>query len=214
MTAPLKNPKDSAASNKAPLSLVPVTAIALEATAFANGRFKYGQVNWRGAGVSAMVYADAALRHLYAWINGERVDPDDLVHNLAAVRACCGIIIDADAAGTLIDDRPRAIDVRPTYAAAMKQMEHLRELHKDRNPIHCYIDGDRKDKPEVDPERVTASEVRARQDEFVAGTLAAPSRRQCNHAWVLAGASQNGMARYVCRHCEDTQWRRVEGHGA
>lgn len=145
----LKNPKDTAGSCKPRLSLVPVTAIAVEATAFANGMWKYGLVNWRNTPVSATIYIDALLRHAFAYANGEECDPEDGVRNLAAVRACAGILIDAEANGTLIDDRAQAGDFRPTFDAAKATTEHLQKLHSHRNPTHFHITGPKKRDEEV-----------------------------------------------------------------
>lgn len=102
------NPKDLIGATKVDLALVPGTALVAEALAMTDGGLKYGPYNWREQGkpVQAMTYASAALRHLHAWIDGENESDDALVHHLAHVRACCGIIIDAQTCGQLVDNRP------------------------------------------------------------------------------------------------------------
>jgi hypothetical protein len=74
--------------------------------AFGDGAGKYGPYNWRGNKVKASVYIAAAKRHLAAWLDGERLAPDSGVHHLGHARACLAILLDAEATGNLVDDRP------------------------------------------------------------------------------------------------------------
>lgn len=106
------NPKDRLGIKKPPLGLIPPAAELHEAQAMKNGAAKYGPYNWRGKSVRASVYVDAALRHIRAWQDGEAVAADSGVHHLGHARASLGILLDAEATGNLIDDRP------PTGAAA------------------------------------------------------------------------------------------------
>jgi hypothetical protein len=121
--------------------LIPFAALLYESAAYAEGKGKYGQANWRIAGVSAMTYAHAALRHIGKYVNGERVDPKTLVHHLGNARACLGIILDAETSGMLTDDRPPAQDLGPVIAEVEATLAHLKELHKDLSPRH-YVHGD------------------------------------------------------------------------
>lgn len=100
------NPKDVAGSTRLDLSLVCPVGIAEEALAMTEGWRKYGRANFVGIKVKGMVYAGAALRHLFKWICGEDIDPKTGVHHLGSVRACCGILLECAARGRLIDDRP------------------------------------------------------------------------------------------------------------
>ena len=70
------------------------------------GGEKYGPFNWNDSPVDATTYYSAAMRHLMSWFAGEDVDPESGASHLAHVRACMGIILDAQASGNLIDDRP------------------------------------------------------------------------------------------------------------
>jgi hypothetical protein len=106
MGLPDNNPKTALGIKKAPLHLVPPVATALEAMAFADGDRKYGPYNWRENKVSASIYISACKRHLDAWFDGEDKSRDARVHHLAHARACLGILLDAEASGALIDDRP------------------------------------------------------------------------------------------------------------
>jgi hypothetical protein len=71
-----------------------------------DGAKKYGRYNWRSNKVVASVYADAALRHILAWYDGEECAPDSGVPHLGHAKACLGILADAIETGNLIDDRP------------------------------------------------------------------------------------------------------------
>jgi dATP/dGTP diphosphohydrolase, N-terminal len=107
------NPKDAVGSSKIALSKFPAVAQAHAAHAMMWGAYKagvdgngYGPHNWRSAPVRASVYVDAALRHLLAWYEGEDRAPDSGCHHLGHLLAGIGILIDAQACGTLVDDRP------------------------------------------------------------------------------------------------------------
>lgn len=70
-----------------------------------DGALKYGRANWRVSGVRASIYFDAASRHLNAWFEGEGQDPDSGLPHLSHALACLAILVDAEAAGMLVDDR-------------------------------------------------------------------------------------------------------------
>lgn len=105
------NPKDRLGVKKVPLDLVPMAALIYEAIAYLEGDTKYGAFNWRRKAVRRRVYLVAILRHTLAALAGEDYDPDTLkatghkIPHEAKIRACCGIIIDAQECGNLIDDR-------------------------------------------------------------------------------------------------------------
>lgn len=105
------NPKKAQGMKKPPLHLVPASAIVEMSQAFADGANKYGPFNWRIDPVDTTTYVSAAQRHLALFFNGQDRTSDTDVHNLAAVMACCAILLDAAASGTLIDDRPPAQDL-------------------------------------------------------------------------------------------------------
>lgn len=103
------NPKSQFGTLKTPYRLMPTFPLALEAEVFALGAKKYGAHNWRETSVSSAVYFEAALRHLFAWYEGEDNDPESGVNHLAHVRACMGIVLDAKHHNRLINDRPTPI---------------------------------------------------------------------------------------------------------
>jgi hypothetical protein len=104
------NPKDIIGSTKTPLGLLPWTALVRVSRVFALGAKKYGPFNWRTPGkpVQHVTYCEAALRHLAAYLDGETIDPESGESHLA--HAACGLLIllDAQAIGNSIDNRPIA----------------------------------------------------------------------------------------------------------
>lgn len=129
------NPKDRIGSKKLPLDLVPSTLKVYAALAFLEGALKYGAYNWRKSGVRASIYKAALERHLDKYWNGEWADPKTNVPHLASVLACAGIILDAHTASTLTDDRPPVIPLSVLIDDSDKQVEHLKEMFKDHNPV-------------------------------------------------------------------------------
>jgi hypothetical protein len=102
------NPKDLVGQKKPRLYLVPPSSILYQALGMQDGSSKYGPYNWRQKKVQAMIYVDAALRHIQAWIDREELAEDSQVHHLGHALATIGIIVDAMTSGNLIDDRPPA----------------------------------------------------------------------------------------------------------
>lgn len=103
---PKVNPKDLVGQSKVDMSLVPQSAIVVEAHAMMDGAAKYGAYNWRENPVLMRVYLSAAMRHIGKFLDGEDVDTDSEVHHLGHARACLGIVYDAITVGNVIDDRP------------------------------------------------------------------------------------------------------------
>lgn len=147
------NPKDAIANGKVPLSLCSPVAMARWAEAMVAGREKYGSFNYRVCGASATVYAEGAMRHLQRYLAGEDLDPDDLVTNLGAAMANISIILDAQAAGTLNDDRPPPIPLQHIYLDVERSVKRLHEKYADRMPKHYTIatNPDFKDEPSTAP---------------------------------------------------------------
>lgn len=133
------NPKDVIGSGKLPLELVPDTLPAYAALAFFEGASKYGRFNWRVAGVRASIYRAALQRHLAAWWNGENADPDTGVPHLASVAACVGILIDAEVAGMLTDDRPPPAPLGRLHADLAGRVADLRDRFADVSPRQWTI---------------------------------------------------------------------------
>lgn len=103
------NPKTVYGKAKPAVSLIPAPALLHMAAAFADGASKYGPANWRIDPVSTSTYVDAAYRHIMAYFDGRETSAEDSgVHHLGHAAACLAILLDAEAQGTLVDDRPTA----------------------------------------------------------------------------------------------------------
>ena len=138
-----ENPKDLIGSDKLPLHLWPTTASAMGCLALLNGALKYGRSNFRAVGVRASIYYDACMRHINAWFEGEECDPDDGVPHLSAALACLAVIVDAQAAGKLNDDRAHnGGGYRKFTDELTKHVPRLKELHNDCNPKGYTIQDD------------------------------------------------------------------------
>lgn len=134
------NPKDAIGSDKLPLHLWPTTASIQGCLALLDGALKYGRSNWREAGVRYSIYYDAALRHLHAAMEGEDTDPDSGLPHEAHALACLAIIVDARAAGKLIDDRNyNGGHHRGLVDVATKHVRGLKAKHRERSPKHYTI---------------------------------------------------------------------------
>lgn len=116
------NPKDLLAAGEArvPLDLIPGPALVHLALAMRDGAVKYGPYNWREEGVGARTYVAAARRHILAWLDGEENAQDSKRHHLAHAMACLAILLDAQAVGNLVDDRPPAAPTAEMMEAVKK----------------------------------------------------------------------------------------------
>jgi hypothetical protein len=125
-----ENPKDVFGSSKCPLHLVPSAAIKAEAWAMQSGADKYGAWNWRECNVRSTVYMSAALRHIYAWFDGQDSDGDSGVHHLGHARACLGLILDSIENECLMDDRPdsNVYDIHLQHTSSRLFDENLSEI--------------------------------------------------------------------------------------
>lgn len=133
------NPKAEIGSDKLPLHIWPATATAMGCLGMLNGLLKYGRSNYRVVGAQASTYAAAGLRHILAWFEGEECDPDDGVPHLASGLSNLAILVDARAAGVLVDDRMVEGHYRKLVDELTPHVKRLKELHKTRNPKHYTI---------------------------------------------------------------------------
>jgi len=90
---------------KAPLEYLITELFDGDARTHKSGADKYGIRNWRIDKILASTYKAAMLRHLKAWAEGQDIDPDSGENHLYHIRACAGIVLDAQRCDTLIDDR-------------------------------------------------------------------------------------------------------------
>lgn len=98
------NPKHASGQSKPPLHLNPPVALIEMAMVMQHGAQKYGAWNWRKSDVVRRIYLDAALRHLFAMIDGQEFDPDSNRLHAAHVMASMAILLDAQSLGRLADD--------------------------------------------------------------------------------------------------------------
>lgn len=133
------NPKDAIGDKKVPLWLCSPLAKAHWAVAQFSGLVKYGAWNWRIAGVRKSIYLSAMQRHMDAYLSGEECDPVDGTKHLGNIMACAAILLDAEAAGKVVDDRPPSVGLREAYAEVEGIMSRLREQYADKAPRHYTI---------------------------------------------------------------------------
>lgn len=106
-TLPDTNPKSRYGVKKPGFHTIPPVALIHLGQVMDLGAAKYGPFNWREHAVSFSVYYNALLRHLFAVLDGEWIDPESRAPHLAHVMACASIVLDARANGKLNDDRPQ-----------------------------------------------------------------------------------------------------------
>ena len=82
------------APGKAPLALIPLAGLEVEAAALEHGALKYWPNNWIACPRDELgTYRHALLRHAVAFcIADERDDPESGVSHLGHIRACAGIM--------------------------------------------------------------------------------------------------------------------------
>jgi len=111
-----KDPKAEACKHKPQLQLIPPVALVECSKALECGANKYGQYNWRfSEGVKVMDYIGAIKRHNDQFLDGQDLDDESKASHLGHIMATCAIILDAQANGKMIDDRPSAIQQQQRY---------------------------------------------------------------------------------------------------
>jgi hypothetical protein len=131
------NPKDAIGAMKAKLSVVPSGVLFALGNAMLEGACKYGRHNYRGIGVRASVYYDAAVGHMMDWWEGQDIDAESGELHLVKAMASLAVAIDAIQQGKMHDDRPPRsrvfkADFSPNAAAIIQR-------HADKNPRHWTI---------------------------------------------------------------------------
>lgn len=190
----LSNPKDVIGSDKLPLHLVPDTMTCFAALGFLEGALKYGQHNWRAAGVRASIYYAAMQRHQKKWWNGQDEDPTTRVHHLANALCCNAIILDAMVCNKLTDDRPPSAPIADLIDAFGEKVKHLKQLFKDHAPYHWSIADDPQLRAALDSGLVNEDDVaEARAMLRVAGY---PAER-CTRCEVQPCECEQGIPTYT-----------------
>jgi hypothetical protein len=100
-------------ADKPPLHLINRAALEAEARVLAFGARKYAEWNW-SKGLKWADVARAAIGHLYAFLDGEDLDPESGLPHVAHARTEAGFLLEFIARGTGTDDRrPRAAALPP-----------------------------------------------------------------------------------------------------
>jgi hypothetical protein len=120
------NPKDVVGKTKPQLALIPPSALIEVAKVAQVGDDKYGPFNWREIPIEVMQYLHAMHRHLAAFLDGENNDTESGASHLAHVIQTAAIVIDAQACGTLIDNRPKP---GPAARLIREAIKHSVESH-------------------------------------------------------------------------------------
>lgn len=134
------NPKQSFGDKKPPLGQVPLVALIHASMAFLDGTLKYGYRNWRQNPVEAMTYVEAIKRHVDLWAEGEENARDTNVHNLGGVIASASLLLDAQANGTLIDNRSKSKAACDLLHEMEGQVTHLKLLQTARDAAKVDAD--------------------------------------------------------------------------
>lgn len=134
------NPKDSLARTlgRVPLGLFPDTAVLAGTLGMLEGKLKYGLTNYRAVTIDASVYNDALRRHLFAWWNGEDIDPDSGLPHLWKMMSCLAVLIDGSITGKLHDDRPLGAPVAQMLEDLKPRVKEIEARLADHNPKHFY----------------------------------------------------------------------------
>ncbi len=167
MKLPDDNPKTAQGLRKPPLHLIPATALAHLSMALKNGAQRYGPYNWREQGITVSTYISAAERHLAAYFNGEQAAGDSGVHHLAHAMACMAILLDAEEAGKLNDDRPPALDMQALYDRLATPIEGAGDVQETEDAVLVAEPDGEADNYDHFVDRIGAIIVRCVQDAMV-----------------------------------------------
>lgn len=99
----------AAADRKAPIRLIPYHAVVALSRAMEYGAAKYAKDNWKNARTDPEAkyrYAEAAIRHAFAIINGEDIDPESGLPHWSHLLACGAI-------GSQVDPVTMGQDFKP-----------------------------------------------------------------------------------------------------
>tara|TARA_R110002020_G_scaffold287099_1_gene502573 strand:+ start:19062 stop:19460 length:399 start_codon:yes stop_codon:yes gene_type:complete len=101
------NPKKAHGALKAPMNLVPNTALIEMNAVMGMGAHKYGPYNFRDTQIDAMTYIGAIRRHFFLWEDGQDIDDESGRSHLAHIMACCALALDAQHTGMFVDNRSK-----------------------------------------------------------------------------------------------------------
>lgn len=132
------NPKDAIGTAKwRQFMVVPRQVLWEVGVGMLEGALKYGRHNYRGAGVRASVYLDAAYGHLDQFCEGEDIDQDSGLSHVT--KAICSLVVLRDAMMNdfWTDDRPPKIkDLEGVRARLQNKVAENFERYADKSPHH------------------------------------------------------------------------------
>lgn len=139
------NPKDAVGCTKAPMHAVPPQVLLELGLGMYYGGFKYGDFNYRAAGVRASIYYDATLRHLFAWWEGEDLDPDSGLSHITMAMTSLAVLRDAMMNRMGADDRPPRINKGDVVAGASMRLMKLNHTlqNQGHEPVAPYTEANR-----------------------------------------------------------------------
>ena len=82
--------------DKLQYGLIPPMALKEMVRVLTFGAEKYEPDNWKNVPDSKRRYFDALQRHLWAWKEGEQIDPESGTHHLAHALCCCAFLYEHD----------------------------------------------------------------------------------------------------------------------
>lgn len=94
-------------NEKPDMSLLSSVAIVKVANVMTFGKRKYSANNWRGGIVFTRLIA-ASLRHIFAYLGGESVDPESGQSHLAHAVCCLMMLLEFETTRPDLDDRYKA----------------------------------------------------------------------------------------------------------
>lgn len=90
--------------DKLPLNLLPFESLIETSKVLQHGANKYAPSNWR-KGIAYSRLIAAALRHIFAFATGEKLDSESNLHHLAHASCCILFLLSYETIGGGTDDR-------------------------------------------------------------------------------------------------------------
>ncbi len=146
------NPKAACGAIKPTMANISAAVMAEVGVGMHEGARKYGSHNYRVTKVFASTYHAAMLRHIFAYWEGEDIDPDSGVPHISKLIACASVLRDAEIQGMLIDDRPPKTP-KCHKAFVQKLMDDVMERHPECVPAFTEVGECEKGKEDMMTER-------------------------------------------------------------
>lgn len=126
------NPKEACGQAKTGLHTTPPRVLLELGAAMSEGAKKYGPYNYRDTAIRSSIYFDAVMRHMYAWWEGEDIDPDSGLPHVVKAMSSLVVLRDSQIGGICLDDRPRKTDPKVLHYLIGGQREERAGIQGDR----------------------------------------------------------------------------------